>query len=80
MAIVHLSSQLAPYADGVESLTIDASRVCDLLETLRVRYPALGEALEQLAVAVDGEIYPHADYVALTPTSEVHFVPRLAGG
>ena len=33
-----------------------------------------------LAVAIDGEIHTDADYLPLTSSSEVHFVPRIAGG
>ena len=33
-----------------------------------------------MAVAVDGEIHQHADYLALSPHSEVHLVPRISGG
>jgi hypothetical protein len=33
-----------------------------------------------MTVAVDGEIHAHADYLPLTPASEVHLVPRISGG
>jgi hypothetical protein len=35
---------------------------------------------DRLAVAIDGEIHSDADYLPLTTHSEVHFVPRIAGG
>ena len=33
-----------------------------------------------MAVAIDGEIHQHADYLTLSPHSEVHLVPRISGG
>lgn len=80
MATVYFSSGLARYTDGLESLTVDASRVDELLRIVLERFPALAEPLEIMTVAVDGEIHPQADYLPLTASSEVHLVPRIAGG
>jgi hypothetical protein len=33
-----------------------------------------------MAVAIDGEIYADPGYQALRPDSDVHLVPRIAGG
>lgn len=44
------------------------------------RFPELVAPLEIMAIAVDGEIHQHADYLELTADSEVHLVPRIAGG
>jgi len=63
-----------------DPITIDAPRVHELLQILSARYPDLAVLLPQLAVAVDGEIYTDADYVPLSDSSEVHLVPRIAGG
>lgn len=67
-------------ADGVEQVEIDAPRVIELLQELVRRYPALEDRLSEMAVAVDGDIYNDADYVRLHANSEVHLVPRIAGG
>jgi molybdopterin converting factor small subunit len=80
MATVFLTSGLTALAGGVDAVVIDAPRVAELLRELVARHPALGGRLEEMAVAVDGEIYNDADYVALGPDSEVHLVPRIAGG
>ncbi len=80
MATIYFSSGLAPYTGGVESLAVDAARVGDLLRIVLERFPALREPLEIMAIAVDGEIHQHADYIPLTSGSEVHLVPRIAGG
>jgi len=59
---------------------IDASRVDDLLQTLGDRFPALASQLEQVAVAIDGQIFHHARYESLRPDSDVHLLPPVAGG
>ena len=59
---------------------IDASRVDDLLQTLVDRFPALASQLEQVAVAIDGQIFHHARYESLRPDSDVHLLPPVAGG
>lgn len=80
MATIYFSSGLAPYTGGVESLTVEAHRIDELLHAVLERFPALREPLEIMAIAIDGNVHTHPDYVALTASSEVHLVPRIAGG
>ena len=80
MATVHFSRGLARYTGGVETLTVDAPRVQELLVAVTARFPTLAEPLEVMAVAVDGEVHQHPDYLKLRPESEIHFVPQIAGG
>jgi len=80
MATVHLSSGLTQFTGGVTVIEIDATRVSDALDMLAARYPALRDQLDEIAVAVDGEIYQQPGYQELTFASEVHLVPRIAGG
>ena len=80
MATVYLPSGLRPFANGAESVEIDASRVHDLLAALSTRFPDMAESLAEMAIAVDGEIYTQPGYQELRPGSEVHLLPRIAGG
>jgi molybdopterin converting factor small subunit len=80
VATVYLPSGLAAYTGGVETIDIDASRVVDLMTELAARYPDLAPQLDEMAVAIDGEIYQQPGYQPLSPRSEVHLVPRIAGG
>ncbi len=80
MATVYLSSRLIEHAGGLDALVIDAPRVRELLLELLARYPGMSDALNGMAVAIDGEIHNDADYLPLTSESEVHLVPRIAGG
>jgi molybdopterin converting factor small subunit len=77
---VHFSSLLARHTGGVEQITIDAPRVAELVAALVERFPGLALELEELAVAIDGEVRPDAAYEALTPQSQIYFVPKIAGG
>jgi molybdopterin converting factor small subunit len=80
MATIYFSSGLAQLTGGVESLTVEATRVNELLQLVVERFPALATQLELVSIAVDGEIHHHPDYLALSSTSEVHLVPRISGG
>ena len=80
VATVHLPSGFAQFTGGIESVVIDAPRVAELLAELQRRFPRLGDHLNDMAVAVDGDIYSDPGYQALRPDSDVHLVPRIAGG
>ena len=80
MATIYFVSGLQRYTGGVESLTVDAPRVRELMQTVTERFPALKEPLEIMAISVDGEIHQHPDYIKLSPGSEVYLVPRISGG
>ena len=52
-----------------------------LFERLGARYPALAPHLEEgIAVAIDGEIFQDALFATIGPDSEVHVIPKIAGG
>jgi|TARA_B110000116_G_C16672094_1_gene506708 molybdopterin converting factor small subunit len=80
MATLFLPRAIASLVDGIDQVEIDAPRVVELLQELVRRYPAVEDRLGEMAVAVDGDIYHDADYVPLQPNSDVHLVPRIAGG
>lgn len=80
MATVHLPSSLTQFTGGVSVMDVDAGRVVDLLSAMAERFPELRSQLDEFAVAIDGEIYQEPGYQSLRPASEVHLVPRIAGG
>jgi molybdopterin converting factor small subunit len=80
VATVHFPSGWKEHTGGVDELVVDAPRVDQLILALAARFPALTEQLEEVAVAIDGQIYHHARYEALSSRSEVHFLPPVAGG
>ncbi len=81
MARVVLTGNLVQLAGGRSELELQAANVRQLLRLLGERYPALKPHLEEgMAVAIDGQIYQDAWFEPIPPDSEVHLVPRIAGG
>jgi len=80
MATVYLPRGLAQHTGGVDTVEIDAVRIPDLFAALCDRFPRLADQLNGLAVAIDGEIYADPGYQSLRADSEVHLLPRIAGG
>ena len=80
MATVHLPSGLTQFTGGLSVVDVDALRAVDILTTLVQRFPDLEPQLDEIAVAIDGEIYQDPGFQAVRPNSEVHLVPRIAGG
>jgi molybdopterin converting factor small subunit len=81
MALVVIPRALRDRTGGLERLEVAAPDVRRLLAELERRYPGLGEALARdTSVAIDGEILPDPLLEPVGPESEVHFLPRVAGG
>ena len=80
MATVYLPSGLSRHTGGAHTLEIDAARVPDLFAALCDRFPPIADQLKDVAVAIDGEIYADPGYQPLRADSEVHLLPRIAGG
>lgn len=80
MATVFLPGEISQHTDDIESIVIDAPRVHELMQVLIARFPGAADALARMAVAIDGEIYNDADYIEISANSEIHLVPRIAGG
>ena len=80
MATVYLPSGLTRHTGGVDTIEIDAARVPDLFAALCDRFPPIADQLKDVAVAIDGEIYADPGYQPLRADSEVHILPRIAGG
>jgi molybdopterin converting factor small subunit len=80
MAIVYLPSGWIAATDGLTEVSIDAPRVHELLRALIERFPAIAAQLATVSIAVDGEIYHDAEFVALKADSEIYLLPRVSGG
>lgn len=81
MAKVVLTSGLARFTGGETEFDVDADDVRYLFRTLVERFPELESHLEhEIAVAIDGVIYPNAWLEALKPDSEVYLLPQIGGG
>ena len=81
MARVHFTGNFRRLAGGVTEASVDAPTVRDLLRQLGERYPALAPHLDEgVAIAIDGEIHQDALFSPIGADSEVHLMPKIAGG
>ena len=81
MVEVHLWSGLRAFADGQESVEIEAETVGEVLSALAAAYPALQATIEAgVSVAVDGRIIASGLTEPVRPDSEVYLLQRLKGG
>ncbi len=81
MAHVTLAGPLQAAAGGRSEFEIDAANIRELLTRLGEDHPRLKPILDKgVTVAIDGEIYRSAWFQPIPPESEVHILPRMAGG
>ncbi len=81
MAKVVLVGNLKQFTGGEFELELDAGNVRQLLRRLAERHPGLAPHLEEgLAVAIDGQIFQDDWFAVIGPDSEVHLMPKIAGG
>ena len=81
MARVVFTGNFRRLTGGDAETEIGASNVRDLLERLGERYPALAPHLDDgVALAIDGEIHQDALFSPIGPNSDVHLMPKIAGG
>lgn len=81
MARVVLNGNLKQFSGGKSEFELEAKNVRQLFAELGARYPELAPHLKEgIAVAIDGEIFQDAWFAAIRPDSEVHVIPKIAGG
>ena len=81
MARVVASSECWPFTGGASEFEIEAATVRELITSLDVRFPGLGEFIDRrMAFAIDGEIHQDAWFSTIGPTSEVYLIPKIGGG
>ncbi len=81
MAHVTLIGNLRNFAGGVSELNVNATNARRLFAELAERHPGLAPHLEEgVAVAIDGQIYQDALLEPIGATSDVHILPKIAGG
>ena len=81
MARIVLTGNLRLYTEGVTELELESGSIRSLLRELRRRYPDIPEDIEdELAVSIDGVLHQDDWFAKIEPDSEVHLLPRIAGG
>ena len=81
MARIVLTGNLRLYTEGVTELELESGSIRSLLRELRRRYPDIPEDIEdELAISIDGVLHQDDWFAKIEPDSEVHLLPRFAGG
>ena len=81
MARIVLTGNLRLYTEGVTELELESGSIRSLLRELRRRYPDIPEDIEdELAISIDGVLHQDDWFAKIEPNSEVHLLPRIAGG
>ena len=82
MARVVLTSTLANrFTDGETQFDLTVSSVRQLMRELEIRYPGLGNEIEQAAaLAIDGELFQDPFMERLHDDTEVFVLPKIGGG
>ena len=87
MPRVFIPTMLQPLTEGVQEVEFEAANVRQVVEGLEERFPGIGQWLMEggwikpnLAVAIDGETTSMGLLAKVSPDSEVHFIPAIAGG
>jgi molybdopterin converting factor small subunit len=82
MAKVHLGATLCrPYCGDVREVEVEARTIGQLLRELDRKFPGLGNQIdESMAIAIDGVIFQDTLIEEIAPDSDVHLIPKIAGG
>lgn len=87
MATVFIPTMLQTLTGGVKQVQIPATNVRQIIDRLDELYPGIkarlvegGRIRPNVAVSVDGEVARMGLLEKVGETSEVHFVPAIAGG
>ena len=81
MARIVLTGNLRLYTEGVTELELESGSIRSLLRELRRRYPDIPEDIEdELAISIDGVLHQDDWFAKIEPDSELHLLPRIAGG
>lgn len=87
MALVWIPSNMRNLTKGESRVTVPARDLRELFNNLDKRFPGFKAALiqdelvrEDIAIAIDGDIYHQGLFQAIGPNSEVHIIPAITGG
>lgn len=80
-ARVVLPGVLKQYTNGETEFQINAENIHQVFRQLGERFPSLAPHLKDgLAVAINGNICQDALFEPIPNDSEVHLIPKIAGG
>ena len=87
MATVFIPSLMQDLTDGQQTVEVTGATVREIVNALEGLYPGMKVRLMDgfrlkgnITVAVDGEVSPVGVLAEVGESSEVHFLPAIAGG
>jgi molybdopterin converting factor small subunit len=87
MAVVHIPALLLPLTGGDKEPEVTGTTIEELIDQLDIRYPGIKKRLVDgdrlragLSVFVDGSVRREGLQCDVSPQSDVHFIPAIAGG
>lgn len=87
MARVFIPPSLREVSGGVEEISLEGANVRQIIRALDQAFPGMAERLVSgdslaagIAIAIDGAFIPRSLLTPVSPESEVHFLPAIAGG
>jgi len=87
MATVFIPSLMQDLTDGQQTVEVTGATVREIVNALEGDYPGMKARLMDgfrlkgnITVAVDGEVSPVGVLAEVGESSEVHFLPAIAGG
>jgi sulfur-carrier protein len=87
MITVFIPPQLRVFADGTESVDVEAGSVRQAIERMDALFPGIADRLRQgdelrpgLSVSVSGRVSGLGLFQKVSPGDEVHFLPAIGGG
>ena len=81
MVEVKLWGALRPFADGAQSVSIDAKTIRELFRKLSEQHPGMEPQIRRgVAVSIDGRIFRDQWDTVLPEGAEIYLMPRVPGG
>ncbi len=87
MALVWIPSNMRHLTGGESRIRVEGSTLADIISSLEANFPGVREELvrdnlikDEIAVAIDGEQGHQGLFQEIDDSSEIHFIPMVAGG
>lgn len=76
-----ISTRVRDFTGGLAEFEVEAQTVRALIRELESRWPGLGALVEDdMAIAIDGEIFQDALAEPIAEASEIVLIPKISGG
>lgn len=76
-----ISTRVRDLTGGLAEFEVEAGSVRALIRELDERWPGLGAVVEDdMAIAIDGEIFQDAFAEPIAQSSDVVLIPKISGG